>query len=88
MKKLENHSQLKEQEISPKGANIETDLCSLTDTEFQKEIVKILEELRADMKSNIYYFRKELANRRRRQEKLENSFEEMQAESNALKSRM
>ena len=32
IKKLRNHSQLKEQENSP--ANNETDLCSLTDTEF------------------------------------------------------
>ncbi len=36
MKKLRNHSQLKEQENSPEGANNETDLCSLTDTKFQK----------------------------------------------------
>ena len=27
-----NHSQLKEKEKSPEGANNETDLCSLTDT--------------------------------------------------------
>ena len=45
MKKLSDHSQLKEQENSPKGANKETNLCSLTDIEFKKEIVKILNEL-------------------------------------------
>ena len=50
MKKLRNHSQLKEQENSPEEANNETDLCSLTDSEFKKEIVKILKELRANMK--------------------------------------
>ena len=50
MKKLKNHSQLKEQENSPEEANNEIDLCSLTDTEFKKEIVKILKELRANMK--------------------------------------
>ena len=31
MKKLRNHSQLKEQENSPEGANNERDLCSLKD---------------------------------------------------------
>ena len=50
MKKLRNHFQLKEQENSPEGANNETDLCSLIDTKFKKEIVKILKELRANMK--------------------------------------
>ena len=73
---------------SPEGANNETDLCSLTDTKFKKEIVKILNELRADMNSNAEYFRKELENIRRSQEKLENLFAEMQPELKALKSRM
>ena len=50
MKRLRNNSQLKEQENSPEGANNETDFCSLTDTEFKKETVKILKELRANMK--------------------------------------
>ena len=40
MKKLRNDSQLKEQKKSPEGAKSETDLCSLIDTEFKKEIVK------------------------------------------------
>ena len=44
MKKHRNHSQLKEQENSPKAVNSETDLCSLTDTEFKREVVKILKE--------------------------------------------
>ena len=44
----------------PVGANNETDLCSLTDTEFKKKIKKILKELRADMNNNTDYFRKEL----------------------------
>ena len=51
MKKLRNHSQLKQQENSPKAVNNETDLCSLTDLEFQREIVQILKELREDMNS-------------------------------------
>ena len=37
MKKLRNHSHLKEQENSPKAAIDETHPCSLTDTEFKKE---------------------------------------------------
>ena len=79
MRKLRNDSQLKEQENSPEAANNETDLCSLIDTEFKKKIVKILKELRlnikklrADMNNNADYFRKELENKRRSQEKLEN----------------
>ena len=39
------------------------------------------------MNSNADYFRKELENIRRNQEKLENSFAEMQTEIKALKSR-
>ena len=76
MKKLRNHSQLKQQENSPKDINNETDLCSLTDFEFKREIVKILKELklnikvlREDMNSNADSFRKELENIRRSQEK-------------------
>ena len=66
--KIRNHFQLKEQENSPEGVNDETDLCSLTDTEFNK-MVKILKELRvnvkqlrADMNINADYFRMELEN--------------------------
>ena len=36
MKRLRNHSQLKELENSPEGANSETDLSSLTDTKLKK----------------------------------------------------
>ena len=50
--------------------------CSLIDTEFKREVVKILKELRlhinesrADMNSNAEYFRKELENVRKNQEK-------------------
>ena len=66
MNRLRNHSQLKEQN-SPEEKNNETDLCSLTDTEFKKDTVKIMKELRENMKelrtymnSNANYFRKEL----------------------------
>ena len=83
MKKLRNHSQLKEQENSPEAANNKTELCSLTDTEFKREVVKILKELREDMNSNADSFRKELENIRKSQEKLENSFLEMRTELKA-----
>ena len=95
MKKLRNHSQLKEEENLPNTANNERDFCHLTNTEFKKDIVKILKESRVNMKklrvdrnSNADYFRKELENIRKSQEKLENSFAEMQAELKALKNRI
>ena len=95
MKKLRKHSQLHKQENSPEGANNETDLSCLTGNEFKKEIVKILKELRANMKefrvdmnSNDNYFRKEPETICRRQEKLGNVLEEIQAELRALKIRM
>ena len=50
MKKLRNHFQLKEQENSPKAVKNETELCSLTDTEFKREIVKMLKELWQNIK--------------------------------------
>ena len=87
MKKLRNYSKLKAQENSPEEANNETDLYILTDTKIEKEIGKILKDLRANMKesrvdknSNADYFRKELKDRWKSQEKLENSFAEMQTE--------
>ena len=93
MKKLRNHSQLKEQEKSSKAANNETDLCSLTEMEFRREVMKVFEELRLniqelreDAHSNAEFFRKELEIIRRSQEKLENSFAEMQTELKSIKS--
>ena len=81
MKKLRNHSQLKEQS-SHETANNETDLCSVTDIEVKRERVKILKELRLNIKelredtnSNADSFRTELENTRRTQEKLENSLQ-------------
>ena len=62
---------------------------------FKKEIMKILKKLRVNMKelrvdvnSNADYFRKELENIRKRQEKTENSFAEMKTELKALQSGM
>ena len=50
--------------------------------------MKILKELRVDMNGNADYFREELENIRRSQEKLENALAEMQTELKALKNRM
>ena len=79
MKKLKNHSQLKEQDNSSEAANNKTDRCSLTDIELKRGIVKILKELRLnikelreDMNRNSYSFRRKLENIRRNIEKLEN----------------
>ena len=65
MKKLRNDCQLKEQKNSPKAVKNESDLFSLTDIEFEREVVKILKEFRlnikeleADIKSNTDSFRK------------------------------
>ena len=69
MKKVTNHSQLKEQENSPKAVNNETDICSMTDIKIKREIVKILKEVREDMNSNVDSFRKGLENTRKSQEK-------------------
>ena len=88
MKKLRNHSLLKEQVYSPKAVNNETDLCSLTDYEFKREIVKTLKELREDMNSNTDSLRMEVENIRRRHKKLEDSFAEIQTELKAIKTSM
>ena len=51
MEKQKNHYQLKDQEHSPESRNNETDLFSLIDTEFKKEVMKILKELRKAIKA-------------------------------------
>ena len=48
------------------------EICSIIDTEFKRETTKILKELRVNINSNVDYFRKELENIRRNQEKIEN----------------
>ena len=95
MKKLRNHFQLKQRKNSPEAANNETELCSLTDTEFKREEVKILKELwlnmkelRVDINTNADYFRKELENIRRSQEKIKHLFLGTRTELKTLKSRM
>ena len=87
MKKLRNHSQLNQQENSPKAVSNKTELWGLTDLGFKREIVKILKELREDMNSNADSFRKELKNVSRSQE-LENSFVAIKMDIKAVKIRM
>ena len=60
----------------------------MTDLEFEREIVKILKEIREDRNSNADTLRKKLENIRRSQEKLEHSFAEIQTELRAVKTRM
>ena len=88
MKKQRNHSQLKDQENFSEGTSNETDFFSLIDTDFKKEIMKILKELRKAIDRNAEYCKKELETIKRNQEKLENSFSEMKAELMAMNSRM
>ena len=68
--------------------NNETDLFSVIDTKFKKEVMKILKELRNVIDRNADYCKKELESIRRSQEILENSFAEMKAELKAMNSRM
>ena len=65
--------------------NNETDLSSLTDTTFEKEVMNILKELR---KAIDRLLKKELKMIRRSQEKLENSLAEIKAEPKAMNRRM
>ena len=71
MKKQRNHSQLKDQENFPERINNETDLFSLLDTDFKKEIMKILKELRRAIDKNAEHCKNELETIRKSQEKLE-----------------
>ena len=60
MKEQKNDFQLKDQEKSPKRTNNERDLFSLIDTEFKKEIMKILKELRKAIDRNADYCKKSI----------------------------
>ena len=58
-----------------------TDLHSLTDVDFKREMGKKLTELRQDMNRSADSLRKELEHMRRSQEKLENSLAETQTDN-------
>ena len=59
MKKQRNFSQLEEQN-SPERTNNETDLSSLLDLKFKKEVIKMLKELRKITDKNADHCNKEL----------------------------
>ena len=77
MKKQRNYSQSKEQEKSPKRINNETGLSSLLDPEFEKEVIKMLKELRKIINRNTHNFNKQLKTTKRNQSKLDNSVAEV-----------
>ena len=87
MKKYRNHSQIKDQENSSERINNETDLFSLSDMKFKKEIVETLKELRKDIYRNADYCKKELETIKRNQEKLQKSFAAMKAKLKVMNSR-
>lgn len=57
----------------PERTKNETDLFSLTDTEFNKDIMKTLKELRKVINTNADYYKRELEKITKSQGKLENS---------------
>ena len=79
-----NHCRLKDREHSPERTSNKAYLLHLIDTDFKKEIMKILTELRKAINRNAEYCKKELETIKRNQEKLENSFAEMKAELKAM----
>ena len=84
MKKQRNRSQLQEQEKSPERTSNETDLSSLPDPKFKKEVVKILTGLRKAIDRNADSCNKELETIKRIQSKLDNSIAEMKIEQKAI----
>ena len=72
MKKQRDHSQWKDQENFPERTNNEADVFSLIDTEFEKEVMKILKELRRAVDRNADNCKKEPETIKRNQEELEN----------------
>ena len=67
MKKQRNYSQVKEQEKSPEGTNNETDLSSLPDPDLEKEVIKMLKELRKIIDRNADHCNKQLVTIKRMQ---------------------
>ena len=67
MKKQRNYSQLKEQEKSPEKTNNEIDLTSLLDSEFEKQVIKTLKELRKTINRNADHCNRELETIKRNQ---------------------
>ena len=83
MKKQRNYSQLEEK--SPERTNNETDLTSLPDPEFKKEVRKMLKKLRKIIDRNADHCNKELEGIKKTQSKLDNSIAEVKTKLKALK---
>ena len=60
MEKQRNHSQLTDEDNSPERTNSERGLFSLIATDFKKQIMKILKELRKAINRNAEYCKNEL----------------------------
>ena len=58
MNKHRNYFQLRDQENSTERTNNKTDFFTLTNSEFKKEIIKILKELRKTINRNADYCKK------------------------------
>ena len=84
MEKQRKHSQLKEKK-SPERTNNETDLSSLPDSTFKKEVIKMLKELRKAVNRNADHCNKETETIKRSQSKLDNSIVEMKTKLKAIK---
>ena len=80
-------SQLKDQEDSPETTN-KTNLLSLIDTMFEKEIMKIMKELRKAVNKNAVYCKNELEVIKMSLLKLDNSLAKMKTELKTMNSRI
>ena len=88
MKKQRKYSQLKEQDKSPERTNNETDHTSLLNPEFQKEVIKILKELRKSINRNADRYCKELERIKVNSSKLDNSIAEIKTNLEAVNIRL
>lgn len=79
---------LKEQEKFPEGTKNETDLSTLPDPEFKKELKKILKELRKATDRNAGHCNQGLETKKRSQLKLQNSFAKTNTELKAKNSKL
>ena len=77
MEKQKNHSQFKEQEKSHERTNNETDLTSLLDPEFKKEVMQMLKAIGKIIDRNAGHCNKELETIKRNQSKLYSSIAEI-----------
>ena len=86
MKRQRNDPQLKEQEENPERLNKETEIISLPDIEFQKEVIKMLTELRKITNINTDHCNKTLLTINMTQSKIDNSISEIKSNLQAMNS--